>query len=78
MQVIIELEVLAHPLASQLPTIYQTLGKNYEERLLPSIGRVTLKDVVSQYSANQLIAEPEVRSKACLVDARGLRPQIII
>ncbi|KAJ9675743.1 hypothetical protein PVL29_024595 [Vitis rotundifolia] len=42
----IGLQVLTRPVPDQLPAIYQTLGENYNERVLPSIIHETLKAVV--------------------------------
>lgn len=60
-QVKIGLRVLTRPMPERLPHIYRTLGENFNERVLPSIIHETLKAVVAQYNASQLITQREVR-----------------
>ncbi|KAF9616162.1 hypothetical protein IFM89_028628 [Coptis chinensis] len=55
------LRVLSRPEVSKLPTIFKTLGVEYENKVLPSIGNEVLKAVVAQFEAEQLLTErPQV------------------
>ncbi|GAA98947.1 uncharacterized protein L969DRAFT_88989 [Mixia osmundae IAM 14324] len=56
------LRVLSRPDLDNLPTIYKTLGMDYDERILPSIGNEILKATVAQFDAAELITQREVVS----------------
>ncbi|GAY63962.1 hypothetical protein CUMW_229870 [Citrus unshiu] len=44
-------------MVSRLPYIFQHLGLEYDEKVLPSIGNEVLKAVVAQFNADQLLTE---------------------
>jgi len=57
--VVISLRILSRPQVEKLPEIYQKLGMDYDERVLPSIANEILKSVVAQYNADQLLTMRE-------------------
>ena len=66
----ISLRVLSRPKEEQLPVIYQTLGTDFDDRVLPSLGNEVLKSVVAQYNAEELL------SKRALV-SQGIREALV-
>ncbi|RKO97926.1 hypothetical protein CAUPRSCDRAFT_5740, partial [Caulochytrium protostelioides] len=53
------LRVLHRPEHDRLTHIYQTLGLDYDDRVLPSIGNEVLKAIVAQFDAAELITQRE-------------------
>ncbi|KAF2011556.1 protein elicitor peat 2 [Aaosphaeria arxii CBS 175.79] len=66
--VTLTLRVLHRPEVKQLPKIYQNLGLDYDERVLPSIGNEVLKAIVAQFDAAELITQREQVSNRIRTD----------
>merc|ERR1711881_17682 len=62
------LRVLHRPEVKMLPKIYQNLGQDYDERVLPSIGNEVLKSVIAQFDAAELITQREAVSNRIRTD----------
>ncbi|KAJ1679761.1 Prohibitin-1, subunit of the prohibitin complex (Phb1p-Phb2p) [Spiromyces aspiralis] len=51
------LRVLQRPSIDNLPVLYQNLGTDYDERVLPSIGNEVLKSIVAQQVSSRIREE---------------------
>jgi prohibitin 2 len=60
--VTLAIRVLHKPDPNSLVWIYRQLGKNYDERVLPSIMNEVAKAVVARYNANELLTKREMVS----------------
>lgn len=59
----ISLRVLSRPKEEYLPKIFQQLGLDFDDRVLPSLGNEVLKSVVAQFEAHELLTKRETVSK---------------
>jgi len=76
----ITLRILYRPLPEELPRIYNNIGEDYAERVLPSITSEVLKAVVAQFDASEMISQREVVSQqvAAQLQARATQFGIIL
>jgi prohibitin 1 len=58
------LRILSKPSEAKLANIFKSLGTDWEERVLPSIGNEVVKAVVAQYNAEQLLTNRDKVSAA--------------
>jgi len=55
----ITIRVLVKPQMENLPNIYRNLGKDFDERVLRSVGPEVLKSTVAQFTASELVTQRE-------------------
>jgi prohibitin 1 len=67
----ISLRVLSHPVEEKLPAIYNDIGRDFNERILPSIGNEVLKAVVARYNAEDLLRKREQVSQEIRRDLKA-------
>mmetsp|Transcript_16739 Transcript_16739/g.41225 ORF Transcript_16739/g.41225 Transcript_16739/m.41225 type:complete len:278 (-) Transcript_16739:304-1137(-) len=67
------LRVLSKPEVGSLAQIYQTLGLDYDERVLPSMVNEVLKGTVAQYNADQLLTQ---RDKVSMEIRQNLKSRL--
>jgi prohibitin 1 len=58
----ISVRMLMRPEEKALSSIYEKLGVDFEEKLMPSLGNEVLKSVVAQYNAEELLSKRGVVS----------------
>jgi prohibitin 2 len=68
--VTIAIRVLHKPDPNELVWIYRYLGKNYDERILPSIMNECAKAIVARYNANELLTKRDLVSREISVDLK--------
>ena len=59
----ISLRVLVRPDPTMLVQMYQTLGQDFYERVLPNVSEHVLKSVVAQFNADELLTQREQISR---------------
>jgi len=57
------LRLLYKPNFEKLPLIFKSLGVNFDDRVLPSVGYEVMKSVIAQYDAEQLLTRREEVSR---------------
>lgn len=55
----VSLRVMYRPDQFELQTLYRQLGTDYDQRVLPSIVNETIRSIIAQYNASQLLTQRE-------------------
>ncbi|KAF8820447.1 putative prohibitin [Cardiosporidium cionae] len=59
----LSMRLLFRPIPDRLSVLHKTLGPDYDERVLPSIGNEVLKAVVARYDAESLLTQRDQLSQ---------------
>lgn len=61
-QVSVTLRVLYKPQEEHIPNLFQEIGMDYADKILPSVGNEVLKAVIAQFNANELVTQRDIVS----------------
>lgn len=75
-QVVVTYKVNYHPVPEQIHTIYRTVGRKWDDILLPQLIESSIKNTIGQWNALALVEDREKatrRAEAALIEAAAAR-----